>query len=90
MKALRLRLASLADLYLHHLSCAVRCAGNVATEDVCYLLDGLGIGHGVRMDKLLEASSYICSVLDKKTASNAGQALLAAQATQRAAAARTT
>ena len=54
-------------------------AGNVATEDVVYLLDGLGIKHGVDMDKLLEAGSFICSLLGKQSASNAGQALLARQ-----------
>jgi hydroxymethylglutaryl-CoA lyase len=34
-------------------------AGNVATEDLLYLLDGLGIEHGVDLDKVLDASRYI-------------------------------
>jgi hydroxymethylglutaryl-CoA lyase len=34
-------------------------AGNVATEDLVYLLDGLGIEHGVSLDKVLEASRFI-------------------------------
>jgi hydroxymethylglutaryl-CoA lyase len=34
-------------------------AGNLATEDLIYLLDGLGIHHGVDLDKVLEASRYI-------------------------------
>ncbi|HLZ28021.1 MAG TPA: hydroxymethylglutaryl-CoA lyase [Chloroflexota bacterium] len=34
-------------------------AGNVATEDLVYLLDGLGIEHGVALDKVLEASRFI-------------------------------
>jgi hydroxymethylglutaryl-CoA lyase len=34
-------------------------AGNVATEDLVYLLDGLGIEHGVTLDKVLEASRFI-------------------------------
>jgi isopropylmalate/homocitrate/citramalate synthase len=34
-------------------------AGNLATEDLIYLLDGLGIRHGVDLDKVLEASRYI-------------------------------
>ena len=54
-------------------------AGNVATEDVVYLLDGLSIKHGIDMTKLLDAGSYICSVLGRKSASNAAQALLAKQ-----------
>lgn len=37
--------------------------GNVATEDVLYMLKGLGIETGVDMDKLLDASSFITSVL---------------------------
>lgn len=47
-----------------------------------YLLDGLSIQHGVDMAKLLDAGSYICSVLGKKSASNAAQALLAKQQSQ--------
>jgi len=34
-------------------------AGNLATEDLIYLLDGLGIHHGVDLDKVLDASRYI-------------------------------
>jgi hydroxymethylglutaryl-CoA lyase len=34
-------------------------AGNVATEDLVYLLDGLGVEHGVDLDKVLAASRYI-------------------------------
>jgi hydroxymethylglutaryl-CoA lyase len=34
-------------------------AGNLATEDLIYLLDGLGIHHGVDLDKVLHASRYI-------------------------------
>jgi hydroxymethylglutaryl-CoA lyase len=34
-------------------------AGNVATEDLLYLLDGLGIQHGVDLDRVLQASRYI-------------------------------
>lgn len=53
------------------------CAGNVATEDVVYLLSGLEIEHKVDMDKLLDASHYICSVLHKENRSNVAKALLA-------------
>ena len=34
-------------------------AGNVATEDLVYLLSGLGIEHGIDMDRLLDASQFI-------------------------------
>lgn len=51
--------------------------GNVATEDVLYLLDGLGIESGVNMDKLITAGEYICSVLGRQTVSRAARALAA-------------
>jgi hydroxymethylglutaryl-CoA lyase len=51
--------------------------GNVATEDVLYMLDGLGIETGVDMGKLLEAGEYICDFLKRPTVSRAGRALLA-------------
>jgi hydroxymethylglutaryl-CoA lyase len=51
--------------------------GNVASEDVLYLLDGLGIETGVSMDRLLEAAEYICGVLGRPSSSRAGRALLA-------------
>jgi hydroxymethylglutaryl-CoA lyase len=51
--------------------------GNVATEDVLYLLDGLGIETGVDMGKLIEAGEYICGVLGRPTHSKAARALAA-------------
>lgn len=38
-------------------------SGNVATEDVLYMLDGMNIETGVNLDKLLVASEYICKQL---------------------------
>jgi hydroxymethylglutaryl-CoA lyase len=38
--------------------------GNLATEDLIYMLNGLGIATGVRLDALVEASSFIESKLD--------------------------
>jgi len=49
--------------------------GNVATEDVVYMLDGMGIKHGVNMDKLLEASRYISHALGRENSSRAAKAL---------------
>jgi len=51
--------------------------GNVATEDVLYLLDGLGIETGVNMAKLAAAGEYICGVLGRPTHSKAARALAA-------------
>ena len=50
--------------------------GNVATEDVVYLLDGLGINHGVDINKLLDTNSFISKVLGRETNSRAATALL--------------
>lgn len=51
--------------------------GNAATEDVVYMLHGLGIETGIDLDLLVEAGAYISSVLGRKPASRAGNALLA-------------
>jgi hydroxymethylglutaryl-CoA lyase len=53
--------------------------GNVATEDVVYLLDGLGIDHGIDLTKLLTASQYISQQLDREPQSRAAKALIARQ-----------
>jgi hydroxymethylglutaryl-CoA lyase len=49
-------------------------AGNVATEDLLYMLDGLGIDTGVRLDALLAADRYICEALQRPTRSRVAQA----------------
>jgi hydroxymethylglutaryl-CoA lyase len=51
--------------------------GNVATEDVVYLLDGLGIETGVNLDQLVEIGDFISRAIGKPSASRAGKALLA-------------
>lgn len=40
-------------------------SGNVATEDVLYLLDGLGIEHGVDLEKCVQVGRDICTKLNK-------------------------
>lgn len=50
-------------------------SGNVATEDVVYMLDGLGIKHGVDLPKLLEASDYICTALGRDNQSHVAKAM---------------
>jgi hydroxymethylglutaryl-CoA lyase len=51
--------------------------GNVATEDVLYLLDGLGIDTGIDMARLIAAGQRICTVLDKPNGSRVARAKLA-------------
>ena len=50
--------------------------GNVATEDVVYMLHGMGIETGVDMDKLLEAGRFISDFLGREPVSRAATALL--------------
>jgi hydroxymethylglutaryl-CoA lyase len=52
-------------------------AGNVATEDVVYMLDGLGLRSGVDLARLAEAGRFICEALGRGPASKAAQALAA-------------
>ncbi|WP_248320898.1 MULTISPECIES: hydroxymethylglutaryl-CoA lyase [unclassified Caballeronia] len=51
--------------------------GNVATEDVVYLMNGLGIETGVNLDELVEIGDFISRAIGKPSASRAGRALLA-------------
>jgi len=51
--------------------------GNVATEDVLYMLDGLGVQTGVDLAKLIAAGDYICGVLGRPTHSRAARAISA-------------
>ncbi|MBS7691307.1 hydroxymethylglutaryl-CoA lyase [Pseudomonas lalucatii] len=51
--------------------------GNVATEDVLYLLDGLGIATDVDLDRLIAAGQRICTVLGKENGSRVARARLA-------------
>ncbi|MBS0443134.1 MAG: hydroxymethylglutaryl-CoA lyase [Proteobacteria bacterium] len=51
--------------------------GNVATEDVVFMLDGLGIQTGIDLDALVDAGAFISEVLGRPPVSRAGKALLA-------------
>ena len=55
--------------------------GNVATEDVVYLLHGLGIQTGIDLDKLVDAGAYISQVLGRKPASRVANAILSKRPT---------
>jgi len=54
--------------------------GNVATEDVVYLLQGLGIETGIDLDALVDAGAFISEALGRPTGSRVGRALLAKRA----------
>jgi len=49
-------------------------SGNVASEDVLYMLNGLGIKTGVNIDKLIAAGNFICAFLGRPSRSKAAQA----------------
>jgi hydroxymethylglutaryl-CoA lyase len=54
--------------------------GNVATEDVVFMLDGLGVKTGVNLDALVDAGAWISGELGRPPVSRAGRALLARRA----------
>ncbi len=49
-------------------------AGNLATEDLVYLLDREGVHHGVDLDRLLVAARHISEVLGRPLSTKVGQA----------------
>jgi len=49
--------------------------GNVATEDVVYMLHGMGIDTGIDLDKLIDAGQFISDFLQRPTNARAGKAL---------------
>ncbi|HEX9179641.1 MAG TPA: hydroxymethylglutaryl-CoA lyase [Burkholderiales bacterium] len=51
--------------------------GNVASEDLLYMLDGLGIETGVSLERLIEAGAFISSYLGREPASKAARAIVA-------------
>jgi len=55
--------------------------GNVSTEDVLYLMQGLGIETGIDLDAVVEAGQFISNYLGRKAASRAGNALAAKRQT---------
>ncbi len=50
--------------------------GNVASEDVVYLLHGMGIETGIDLDKLIDAGAFINDFLQRKSGSRVASALL--------------
>ena len=56
---------------------AAGASGNVATEDVVYLMNGLGIETGVDLDRLVDAGAFICAELGRAPSSKVARAVLA-------------
>ena len=52
-------------------------SGNVATEEVIYMLDGLGVHTGIHLDDLVQVSQFVSAELGCPTGSKVSQALLA-------------
>ena len=52
-------------------------SGNVATEDVVYMLQGLGVETGIDLEKLVETGIWISSFLKREPGSKAGRAITA-------------
>ncbi len=50
-------------------------SGNVASEDVVYMLEGLGLSPGVDLDQLARTGAWISKILGRETASKTGRAL---------------
>jgi hydroxymethylglutaryl-CoA lyase len=53
---------------------AKSATGNLATEDLAYLLDREGMTHGVDLDALLGAARFVAETLGRPLASRVGQA----------------
>lgn len=52
-------------------------AGNVASEDVIYLLNGLGIKSGINLEKLAETGDWITQTINRPNRSKVGIAMMA-------------
>lgn len=59
---------------------AAGASGNVATEDVVWLLNGLGIETGVNLDKLVDLAAWISAAIGREPASRVARAVLARRA----------
>lgn len=59
-------------------------SGNVATEDVVYMLDGLGVQTGVDLDRLVDTGEFICAALGRQTTSKVARAVRAKRTPKRA------
>jgi len=53
---------------------AAGASGNVATEDVIYMMNGLGVRTGVDLERLVEIGRWICGVLGREPSSRVNKA----------------
>ena len=51
-------------------------SGNVATEDVLYMLKGMGVECGIDLQKVIKASKFISTILKRNISSKAAAALI--------------
>jgi len=78
------------ELGVHHFDTSVAglggcpyakgATGNVATEDVVFMLDGLGIATGIALDALVDTAAWISGELGRPPVSRVARALLARRA----------
>lgn len=54
---------------------AAGASGNLATEDLVYMLQGMGLQTGVDLDRLVDAGAYICGQLGRRSPSRVARAL---------------
>jgi hydroxymethylglutaryl-CoA lyase len=59
---------------------AAGASGNVAIEDVVYLLHGLDYDTGINLGKLVEAGAFISAALGRETSSRVARAMMGATA----------
>jgi hydroxymethylglutaryl-CoA lyase len=59
---------------------AAGASGNVATEDVIYMLHGLGMDTGVDLDKVVDIGQWICSILRREPSSKVNRAVVSKRA----------
>ena len=59
---------------------AAGASGNVATEDVLYMLEGLDIETGIDLNRIVETGEWICAILKREPGSKAGRAIAAKRA----------
>jgi hydroxymethylglutaryl-CoA lyase len=57
-------------------------SGNVATEDVVFMLDGMGISTGIDLQKLIDTGRWLAALLGRDTGSKVGRAGIASMAAE--------
>jgi len=50
-------------------------SGNVATEDVVYMMDGLGVKTGIKLDEIVKVGDFISTELGRPNQSKVGRAI---------------